>query len=118
MSVKLLKSINAGQDIYYDALFRQVIEDHLSFLNKDENHNTANIEPADGDIHNGDFFGLLNSQSAPMELHWCIMRLNGYTSPTEYTSDTLTIKVPNPAVLSRLVKQFRTNQSIRKKSKK
>lgn len=118
MSVTLTKSVNSGQTIFYNRSFRQVVEDHLSLMRDVNNHTVVNIDPSDAEAFVGDLYGLLAQEGVSLDLHWCIMRLNDYTSPTEFTSDVMELKTPNPSFINRLVKQFRTNQSISMKSKK
>ena len=118
MSVTLTKSVNSGQAIYYNRSFRQVVEDHLSLMRDANNHTVVDVTPSDAEAFNGDLYGLLAKEGVSLDLHWCIMRLNDYTSPTEMTSDVMELKTPNPSFIDRLVKQFRTNQSISTTSKK
>lgn len=96
MAASLWKSMtNDGTRVYYDESFRNVLEAHLSYLKNSSRSINARI-PEEIAIRNEyDFFGVLLELGIQHQLHWLVMRMNGFYSPTEYTADTLQIIIPD-----------------------
>lgn len=112
MPVKLVRTIDRSNSIYYEESFRRVIEDHLPILLTDGNYSVVTLDPTTTEPFSGDFYGLLKSNSSPHYMHWIILRMNGYSSPVEYRSETISIKVPLPRVLDKIVRQYLSSQNI------
>lgn len=94
--------INMGPDVYYSDKFRDVLEDHMTYLRTHPETGMTVITPGEANQWQGDFFGLLQDKGRPAHLHWLIMRMNGYTSPLQFTSDMIAFIEPNPAVVDRI----------------
>jgi hypothetical protein len=43
----------------------------------------------------GDFYGILNNYQIPLQYHPIILRMNGFTDPTDYDTTITTILIPN-----------------------
>jgi hypothetical protein len=74
---------NPGSDIYYDAGFRVVLEDHMTLLRNDSTTQIIDVAPMDAYVYEADLFGLLSKYGVAPYLHWLTMRMNDMTSPSE-----------------------------------
>lgn len=92
---------------YYDPGFRQVLEDHLTFIKSLESTQVEAISPESAWHYKGDFFRLLRDMNIPSHLHWYIMRMCGYHSPDEAGEELSEIYIPNQEQLE----QMRNNHS-------
>jgi hypothetical protein len=96
--------VDPGPDIFYNPEFRNVLEDHMTFLRENHSH-VVMVRPDQAFQWRGDFFGLLgnlNQEKVPRQYHWLVMRLNQYTSPTQFTEDTPAILVPDYSVIEKI----------------
>jgi hypothetical protein len=105
--------VPSGPDVYYDERFRNMFEDHIEFVRRHETTDTVEISPADAYSYEGDLYGLLHKYGSPRELHWVIMRVNGYSSPMEYVHEHTSLILPSKTVIDDLVRVFRVNHRIR-----
>lgn len=81
---------------YYDPDFRNVLEDHFSLL---KTLASTKAVPVDGYLavrYEFDFYGLMQQQNVPHQLHWLVMRLSGYTSPDQMSADLQSYYLPDP----------------------
>lgn len=104
--------------VYFDSKFKQLIEDHIELICSDEHSSEITVSNVDAAVYHGDFNGLLLANGVEHNLHWIIMRMNGLTSPMQYTSDNTTIRLPDISYINILVNRFRANQTINKSGKK
>lgn len=101
-----------GTDIYYDPQFRVILEDHMTYLREHPQNILLNVESPYAYKYEGDLFGLLSHYNISFEFHWLIMRVNGYSSPTQ-TKDTLNrLIIPNTNVITRIRTVYETRSSI------
>lgn len=93
---------NDGPVVFYTPDFRQLIEDHLEYLKT--NNRSTRIQINDKDLHKYeyDLIGLLLEYKLPRHLHWIVMRLNGFTSPDQFTELTTSLLIPEPSEIDRL----------------
>lgn len=104
--LNLLRS--PGNKVYYEQGFRVLLEDHMTYLKGLSTTRTINI-----DLHNaykfqGDLDGLLNEFRIKPEIHYIVMRMNNFTSPSEYTPDILTLLIPDDQEISRIRSSYKT----------
>lgn len=88
--------------IYYEQGFRIHLEDHMTYLKT-----LASTRKVDISLHNaykyqGDLDGLLTELKIKPEFHFIIMRMNDFTSPQEYTPDTLILLIPDSGVIEKI----------------
>lgn len=105
-----------GPGVFYQETFRRMVEDHLHYL---RSHPQTEVIEVDGHIankHHGDLIGVLMHYDVPSHMQWVIMRLNRYTSPTEFQHDDLRLLFPPQPVINSLLKTYRANQKISSKS--
>lgn len=106
----ITKISNPGPVAYYDSKFRNVFEDHLSFIvNKEPGSvSVVNIDPNTGARYAGDWKGLMTELSVYPQMHWYNLRLNGYTCSSDYDGSQLNISILDVSVVERLLASFRT----------
>lgn len=92
-----------GLLVFYREDMRIMFENHIPYLLAGNRSSMITIEPADAHKFEYDLAGLLLNYSLPAHLHWLVMRINDMNSPMEYTADKLTLLIPDPAVVDRLV---------------
>lgn len=102
--------INPGPAIYYDNKFRNIFEDHLNLIinNNPGAFTVVNIDPNTGARYAGDWRGLMLELSVFPQMHWFNMRVNGYTSTSDYNGDQLSITILNVSVVDRLISSYKT----------
>lgn len=101
---------NPGPDAFYDPGFRVIFEDHLSWIINNEigSIETATVDANTAARYAGDWRGLMMELGVFPQMHWFNMRLNGYTSCTDYLGDETTLSLLNIAVVDRLIGSFKT----------
>ena len=104
---------SSGPDIFYSREFRIVIEDHLSILKNTLNSKTIIIKNADAFKYEGDLYGLLSNYAVPIQYHWIAMRMNNYTSPTQFTKEVGILLVPIETTIERIKSVFNTQNKIK-----
>lgn len=108
----LYEQLNSdGVAIFYDPEFRKVIEAHIPYMRNMATQFPLKLTDSDANRYDGDFYGLLvKLGSVPAYLHWITLRLNGMTSPHEYTRDMKILLVPDPNFIQKL-QDIETTQS-------
>lgn len=91
---------------------RQMVEDHISYLQNPSNHKLLQIEPTDTVKYLGDFYGLLISLGIEHDLHWICLRMNGYTATDDYNGSLDLIRVPIRTIIKNLVVRHITTSNI------
>lgn len=99
----------ASKPIYYTDHYRQLVENHLPLIRNDTSALTVTIPTDVAFVCNADFFSVLNHFDVPEHLHWTIMRVNGYSSPTQYRTHVTEILIPSDALLERLLSVHQIN---------
>ena len=104
--------INDGASVYYDIKFRNIIEDHLTFLKNSNEITEISIEPSMAYKYEGDLFGLLFHYKLTFEYHWITMRLNNMTNPNQLRNTVTSLLIPNRTILERLKNVYMTKDRI------
>jgi hypothetical protein len=104
--------IQDGPAIFYDAGFRNVIEDHLEILKTKGQIQNVPIDPHDAYKFEYDFYALLAKHAVPAHMHWIVLRVNDMTTPTEFRSDRLTLLVPDSAQIEKIKSTHTTIHKI------
>lgn len=84
---------------YYNDSFRDVLEDHLTYLKTLAGTKTIPIDAYLATRYEYDFFGFMQQQKVPMYLHWLTMRLTGYTSPDQMSPNLQSYVLADPQVV-------------------
>lgn len=104
--------ISEGPSSYYTEAFRNVLEDHLSFLKVHARTRVISIDPNLAYKYEFDLFGLLSAQGIPTQLHWLVMRLNDMASPTEVRRDLAYLLIPDATVIQQLQQSHATVRGL------
>jgi hypothetical protein len=97
---------------YYSDGFRNLLEDHYSWLKTQSSTKTVPIDGYLAVRYEYDFYGLMQNQNVPIELHWITMRLSGYTSSDQMSRDLQSYILPDPAVISRLYSVYSAKTGV------
>ena len=92
--------------------FRNMLEDHIPVLPLASGTTTQNVDPAVAYQFNNDFYGLIATLGVVWYMQWITMRMNGYTDPSEYTSDNLSIVIPPISVINQLLNVYQNISSV------
>ena len=106
-----------GPAVYYEPGFRQIVEDHLTYLRGHETTEKNSIRPRVAHGCQGDFYCVLSYYGIPREHHWLTLRVNGLTSPLDYDSTMDQMLLCSPTTISRLVKMYRANRRQSRKAR-
>lgn len=110
MTITLSSKLPNDPEIYFTESFRQVIEDHLTYLKNHESSEMIEISNQVAHKFHGDLTGVLQSYNIPMWMHWTIMRMNNMNSVSEYRDDIVILQVPLRETLTAIMKIHRITQ--------
>ena len=95
----LLKTIDpSGEAIYFTKKYRQMLEDHLLILRNMSTSSTRQMTDEDLNQlyrYTGDFYGFLKEIGYTAKYHWTIMRMNGFDSRFQLTTDISFLHLPD-----------------------
>jgi hypothetical protein len=112
--MKLLNTMRSmGPKLYYSREFKQMIEDHLPYLKNHSSTATAALDPMLSYKYMGDLTGLLYHLNIPSHLHFVILRLNDYSSYTDFKGTETSILLIEQSVISNLANTLKTRLSKR-----
>lgn len=103
---------NPGPAVYYDPLFRVVLESYMKFLRVDASTEIVTLEPQLAYKYENDLFGLLAELLVPHHYHWIVMRLNDFNSPLELTQDMTELLIPSDGLINNIQKVYLTSTNI------
>lgn len=83
--------------------FRNMIEDHLSWLINHPTTRTLTVTAHQVDVYDFDWIGLLNNVKVQPDLHWITIRMNGGTSFTDVPSNLRAILMPDYTIIQNLI---------------
>jgi hypothetical protein len=106
------KLFNPGPEVYYDPEFRNVFEDHLNWLlnTKQSSFTSEVVDDNTAGRFAGDWRGLMLAMNKEPYMAWYHMRVNGYSSTTEYPGHQTTIRLISNTEVDKLAAQFRTKK--------
>jgi hypothetical protein len=88
-----------GAAVYYTDAFRNVLEDHMTYLRKATSTTVMNVDPIKAYRFELDLDGLLLDMGIPLYLHWVVMRMNNLSSPQQVPADLTTLLICAPSEL-------------------
>lgn len=101
-----MQQIPAGNTYMYTKGFRNLIENHLTYLRNNFN-SIVQLDPKKEQIFTGDFYNLLHyTQNVEQDLYWVIMRINGLNSPLEYSGNLGTLILPYRNIIEDLLNKY------------
>lgn len=101
-----------GPDVYYEEGFRNVLEDHMTYLREHAETIVLTVTPKQTDVYQFDLIGLLNELNVPMYLHWVIMRMNHLNTITQVPADLTGLLSPKANEISKLEQTYSTTYRI------
>lgn len=99
---------NLGPEIFFDEQFRNVLEDHMTFLRGHATTKSLTIEPTYAYKYEGDLSGLLTHYKIDVSRHWIIMRMNNYYSFNENDEFLATLLIPDNDTVEQIRQVFKT----------
>lgn len=112
MSIGKLQ-IEYGDPYMYSIGFRNLIENHIEFL---QNHLSTTYVPLrshDEIVWRGDFYGLLQTIKVPQNLFWITLRVNGLHSTFDYRGDKEAILIPSLSLVKNLLTRYLNSTTLR-----
>lgn len=94
---------NAAKDDFNTPEFRNMIEDHLSWLINHPTTQTITVSAHQVDVFDFDWLGLLTDLNIIADLHWVTIRMNGGTSYTDVPQELRQLLVPDSSVIQNLI---------------
>lgn len=101
-----------GPAVYYTAAFRNVLEDHMTYLRGHTSTQSLDVPPILLDRFEFDLPGLLNQFRIPAYMHWVVMRMNSLVSLTDVPRDLKSILVPDGTLVGKLQQVYRTTTKL------
>lgn len=100
--------------IYYDPLFIDFIEMHMSDLRRQsvDAGQTIDVSAVQQTRANRNFNLLCNIAGIPFHLHWITMRINQMMSASEFAPNKTILYMVDTAYLASLVLKFKEAQNI------
>lgn len=105
----------AGDPVWYTDAFRNVLEDHLTYLRNNKTTQLQQVEPNLVIKFQFDMFSLFRFYRLQDYLHWITMRMNGYLSPIDNFSEMTSFIVPDETTINQILQHY--NSRNRKRGK-
>lgn len=99
---------NEGAVLYYSPGWHLLIESHLQWLLRRTDNRLITVSDGDGFKYEADLEGLLLKNNIPMQYHWIVMRMNGYTSFAEFRVGKTQLLVPDQRTIEALRAVYQT----------
>lgn len=94
MAFKVLASLaDSGDSVYYTPAFREQLETHLNIF-KNTNPRRIQVEANELWQFEGNLFGYLAARGESHDIHWIIMRMNGFHNPNEFGRKVAELAAP------------------------
>jgi hypothetical protein len=103
---------DSGPSVYYTDGFRQVLEDHMTYLRQHQSTQLMSVSPQAAWENDQDLFGFLQVVNLQPQLHWVTMRMNNFSSPTEFGTSVTQLLIPSSVVLEQLRSAYMTSNVL------
>jgi hypothetical protein len=104
--------IQEGANVYYTDGFRNILEDHMTYLRTHPTTRTLDVTPKQAEKYEYDLIGLLNELEIPMYLHWVVARANSFNSVNEVPSDLVSLLIPDHKEVAKLQQTYQISSKI------
>lgn len=104
--------ISEGPAIYFDLGFRNVLEDHMTYLRTHGQTRDQVVDKGAAYKYEYDLFGFLSMAGIAPHLHWVVMRMNNMTSPMEFGMHNETLLVPEATVVDKIRQAHMTTRKV------
>jgi len=106
-----ISSLLPVTDSYYQNYdFETFIESHIPYIIQNYISIQKDVPENVTIVYKGDFYGLLSSLLIPMDLHYIVMRVNGFYSSQDFTGEAIVVMVPNDKEITLLKNVYKTTQ--------
>lgn len=106
--LNLMHGDTGTADIYFNQKWLRTLESMLDKFAANPNVSVLAVEPTMALRYQGDLYGLLTAQHVPSKYHWLTMRLNGFTSPDQYTGEERSFLIPSSEQVEENRQMFQT----------
>ena len=104
MKTSIESLISTTSDPAIDSpLFRNLIEDHLSWLMQHPSNSVRIVTAHQIDVYDFDWIGLLAALKIDPNLNYAVIRMNGGKSFTDVPHNLRSIKVPDIRIIQNLL---------------
>lgn len=100
--------LREGDPIYYDPAFNRMLETHLRWLRERDEVTVYPVDEHAAYKYQGDLFAYLTEMGQPPQYHRIQMRLNGMTSPQDFSRETKTLMLVPVNYIEQLRARFQT----------
>lgn len=100
------------KQVYLSTEIRNLLESHIEFLRKHPTTTFFGLEPHLIYKYRGDFYGLMIQANVPINYHWLMLRINGYTSPTNIDENRLYFIQPNFTFVEQIINAYRASKNV------
>lgn len=98
---------NSANSIYFKEEFIAFLEQHLNYI-KNQGMTLITLTEINAYKHEGNFYGILNEFSIPVQYHYITMRINGLLNSNLYDGYEKNIYLPNFDIIEQLKNQYIT----------
>lgn len=106
-------AMGAGNSAYDEPEFRNIIEDHLTWLMNHGGTTSISVSPKQIDVYAFDWIGLLNNLNIPSDYHWVVIRMNEGMSFTDVPPLLRNLLVPDFQLVNNLYVLNKSTKRIR-----
>lgn len=100
--------VDEGAQLYYTPGWHLLIESHLQWLLSRADNRLLTVDNGEAYKYEGDLSGLLLQHGIPVQYHWIVMRMNGFTSYSQYRVDKTQLILPDEGVIQELRAAYQT----------
>lgn len=101
-----------GTGVYYTDDFRNVLEDHMTYLRTAASTTVMNVDPIKAYRFEFDLDGLLLDMGIPLYLHWVVMRMNNFSSPQHVPANLTSLLIAAPSELQMIMQSEYTKARL------
>lgn len=101
--------IEIGEIYYFSDEFRNVIENHLTYLKNISSTRLLPIPDHSRVKYVGDFYGLLQEMGVRHDMFWICLRVNGLHEIADSTDNMVDIFIPSKVSIDTLLNRYLTN---------
>lgn len=99
-----------SDDWYQNSNFNEFIESHLTYISQNKMGTAQQVDDDIAAKYRGDFYGLLLARNIISDYHYIVLRLNGFTSPSDFDGQTFVLKIPIFSEIDMLKSVYKTTQ--------
>lgn len=105
--------ISEGPSIDFDPDFREVLEDHMTYLRNHPQTQQLLVTPDKAYQFEFDLHGYLTSEHGePLAMHWIIMRASGLRSTDDFGPNVTVLYKPSSDVISQIRQTHVSTHSV------